>query len=391
MEKINTIINSITYIGVADKTIDLFEGQYPVANGITYNSYVIMDDKIAIMDTVDLRANDTWFKNLEQALQGKTPDYLVVSHMEPDHSANIKALIDLYPTIKIVGNAKTFTMIEQFFHESYTSQQVLVKEGDTLKLGHHTLKFMMAPMVHWPEVMMSYDIEHKILFSADAFGKFGTLDYEDNWVDEARRYYINIVGKYGMQVQALLKKAVAFDIQQIYPLHGPILDAPLDKYLDLYQTWSRYEAEESGVMIAYASIYGNTKKAIELLASLLKEKNQKVVCYDLSRTEPSLALSEAFHYDRVVFASPSYDGGVFTPMENFLHRLKAKNFQNKKVACIENGTWAPSANKTMLSFLETMKNIEILEPKISIRSSLSDKNKEEIKELVEMLINERRK
>ena len=379
------ITDSLVYVGVEDKTLDLFEGQYPIPNGVTYNSYVILDDKIAIMDTVDKRGQDIWLKNIEAVLKDKIPDYLVVSHMEPDHGASIQILSEKYPSMKIVGNVKTFTMMEQFFHTDFIQQKMIVKEGDTLCLGKHNLQFIMAPMVHWPEVMMSYEQHEKTLFSADAFGTFGSFDQE-LWEEEARRYYLNIVGKYGLQVQNVLKKAKMLDIQMICPLHGPVLNNHLDEYIHHYCLWSQYQPEESGVLIAYASIHGNTKDAVMYLAHLLEMQGETVVMHDLCRTDVSYVVADAFRYDRLILASSSYDGGVFCPMETLLHHLKSKNFQNRDIALIENGTWAPSAIKAMNEFLEPMKNIHIMEPTVTIRSTLSEKNKAEFQILIKSIM-----
>lgn len=378
--------DTIKYVGVNDKTLDLFEGQYVIPNGVSYNSYVILDDHIAIMDTVDRRAKEEWLKKIQNVLQDHQPSYLIVSHMEPDHCANIKAICELYPNMKIVGNAKTFTMIKQFFRDfDCDNRQVIVKENDTLELGHHTLKFIMAPMVHWPEVMVTYEESEKILFSADGFGKFGALDADEDWTCEARRYYFNIVGKYGMQVQALLKKAAALDIQMICPLHGPILKENLSYYIDKYNVWSSYRWEDEGVFIAYASIHGNSAKAAKELYKLLKNKNMKVAISDLTRDDQAEAVEDAFRYSHLVLVSSSYDGGVFTPMEEFLCHLKAKNYQNRTVAFIENGSWAPSALKTMKAMIEPFKNMTIIDQSITIRSTLSDENMNELKQLADKL------
>ena len=373
----NQIINSVYYVGADDKTIDLFESQYLVPNGVSYNSYVIRDEKTAVLDTVDPRAGEQWLANLEEVLEGESPDYLIVSHLEPDHAGNIGKLAEKYPKMKLVGNAKTFAMLPQFFEMDLTDRCVTVKEGDTLSLGAHTLTFVMAPMVHWPEVMVAYESKEKILFSADGFGKFGALDAEEEWVDEARRYYINIVGKYGAQVQALLKKAAGLDIAMICPLHGPILRENLGYYLEKYQTWSSYEPEETGIVIAYASIHGNTAKAAKELAEMLKEKTEAPVkVYDLARADMPTVVAEAFRYDRLVLAAASYDGGVFPCMEDFLHHLRAKTYRSRKVALLENGTWAPSAARTMRSILDEMKNITICEPVVTIRSTRKEADKE---------------
>ncbi len=379
------VTDSIIYVGVEDKSIDLFESQYPVPFGVTYNSYVIMDDHITIMDTVDKRATKEWLQNIVNVLKDKEPEYLVVSHMEPDHGASVAVLANQYPHMKIVGNAKTFSLVDQFFQDVH-NERIVVKEGETLELGQHTLRFMMAPMVHWPEVMMSYEMNEKILFSADAFGTFGTLDHQDNWVEEARRYYLNIVGKYGMQVQNVLKKASNEEISMICPLHGPVLKDDLTNYIHYYQTWSQYLPEESGILLAYASIHGYTKDAVVYLADLLKQRGETVTLIDLCREDVSYAVAKAFQYDRMILASSTYDGGMFCPMETFLHHLKSKNFQKRTVGLIENGSWAPMANKAMKSLLETMKDIEILEPTITIRSSISEKNKEEFKMLIQSML-----
>ncbi|MCI9683015.1 MAG: FprA family A-type flavoprotein [Lachnospiraceae bacterium] len=383
----NQIINSVYYVGADDKTIDLFESQYLVPNGVSYNSYVIRDEKTAVLDTVDPRAGEQWLANLEEVLEGESPDYLIVSHLEPDHAGNIGKLAEKYPKMKLVGNAKTFAMLPQFFEMDLTDRCVTVKEGDTLSLGAHTLTFVMAPMVHWPEVMVAYESKEKILFSADGFGKFGALDAEEEWVDEARRYYINIVGKYGAQVQALLKKAAGLDIAMICPLHGPILRENLGYYLEKYQTWSSYEPEETGIVIAYASIHGNTAKAAKELAEMLKEKTEAPVkVYDLARADMPTVVAEAFRYDRLVLAAASYDGGVFPCMEDFLHHLRAKTYRSRKVALLENGTWAPSAARTMRSILDEMKNITICEPVVTIRSTMKEADKEAMKELAEAIL-----
>ena len=368
------ISEDIKYIGVDDKDIDLFEGQYVVPNGISYNSYLIKDSKIAVMDTVDRRKTTEWLDNLEKELSGKEPDYLVVSHMEPDHSYNIDVLAKKYPDMKIVGNDKTFTYMEQFFNiDDLDSRKVVVKEGDELNLGKHTLKFFMAPMVHWPEVMVSYELAEKIVFAADGFGKFGALDTDEEWACEARRYYFNIVGKYGAQVQMLLKKLATLDVNMICPLHGPILKENLGYYIGKYDTWSKYEAEDDGVFIAYSSVYGNTKEAVEELVKLLEEKGaKKVAVADLARDDFAEAIEDAFRYDKVVLASITYNGTAFPDMENFLRQLAGKNYQNKKVGFIENGTWAPMAAKAMKDIVSTMKNITMCENTVSIKSRLND-------------------
>lgn len=379
------ISDSIQYVGVEDKTLDVFESQYSLKNGVSYNSYLILDDKIAVMDTVDQRAQAQWFDNVLSALNGKEPDFLVVSHMEPDHGANIMLLAEKYPLMKIVGNVKTFMMMEQFFGTNFKERQIVVKEGDILELGRHSLQFVMAPMVHWPEVMMCYEQTEKVFFSADAFGRFGLLDDKD-WIQEARRYYFNIVGKYGMQVQSLLKKIANLEIQSICPLHGPVLTSPLNEYIKNYQLWSSYQAQEAGVMVAYASIHGHTKIAVDELVNLLKKQGENVVVHDLTREDLSYAVSDAFAYDRIILAACSYDGGVFPPMEEFLNHLKSKNYQKRCVALIENGSWAPSAAKTMMATLETMKEIEVLGPLITIRSAMNEQNREQMIELVDEIL-----
>ncbi len=374
MKKDITISDSILYVGVDDKTIDLFESQYVVPNGVSYNSYVILDEKIAIMDTVDMRASDEWMENVEKVLDGKKPSYLVVSHMEPDHAANIQRIVEKYPEMQIVGNAKTFAMIPQFFEmEIPEDKKVIVAEGDTLSLGSHTLQFFMAPMVHWPEVMVEYELSEKVLFSADGFGKFGALDIEEDWACEARRYYINIVGKYGMQVQALLKKAATLDIQTICPLHGPILKENLGYYIDKYKIWSSYEPEDSGILIAYASIHGNTAKAAKQLAKILEEKGaKKVVITDLSRDDMAEAIEAAYRYDRMVVACATYDAGLFPCMEDFLCHLKNKNYQKRTVGLIENGSWGPMAAKKMREYFDSMKEIKICDQVVTIKSTVKE-------------------
>ena len=369
---ISNVTETIKYIGVDDTTIDLFESQYIVPNGISYNSYLIKDEKIAIMDTVDLRKGEEWFANLEEALEGRTPDYLVVQHMEPDHAGNIANLLAKYPAINIVASAKAIQMMPQFFEDTcFEGKTIAVKEGETLNLGAHTLQFFMAPMVHWPEVMVTYDQLDKILFSADGFGKFGALAHEEDWACEARRYYFNICGKYGAQVQALLKKAATLDIACICPLHGPILKENLGYYIGLYDTWSKYEVETEGIFIAYASIHGGTKKVAEKLAEILREKGApKVSIADLCRDEMAEAVEDAFRMSKLVVAAASYDADVFPPMHDFLHHLKLKAYQKRRVGIIENGSWAPCAGRVMKGMLETMKEIEIVEPMVTIRSAM---------------------
>lgn len=369
------ISDKIKYIGVDDTTLDLFESQYAVPEGVSYNSYVILDDKTAIMDTVDKRGMKDWENNLLNTLDGKNADYVIVQHMEPDHAGSLARLIELFPEITVVGNAKTFVMINQFFENINIKNSLTVKEGDTLNLGSHTLTFVMAPMVHWPEVMVTYESSEKVLFSADGFGKFGALSLTENadWACEARRYYFNIVGKYGAPVQTLLKKASALDIKTICPLHGPVLSDNLGYYLDLYNTWSSYQPESKGVFIAYASIHGNTAYAAEQFAEMLRNKGvDNVVITDLSRCDIAEAVEDAFRHDRMVLAAASYDAGVFPIMQDFLHHLQAKAFQNRTVGLIENGSWAPTAAKTMRNILETMKNITIVEPVVTIKSVLKE-------------------
>lgn len=379
------ITDTIKYVGVNDETIDLFEGQYRMLHGVSYNSYVILDEKIAIMDTVDQRATEEWLNNLEKVLEGRTPDYLIVSHMEPDHAANIQRVAEKYPEMKLVGNAKTFPMIAQFFDLNIEGREVIVKEGDTLSLGRHTLQFFMAPMVHWPEVMVTYEQSEKVLFSADGFGKFGSLSVEEPWEDEARRYFINIVGKYGAPVQTLLKKAAALDIAMICPLHGPVLTENLGHYIGLYDTWSSYRPEEKGVLIAYASIYGNTRKAAEALADELTRAGQQVYVMDLCRCDLAQAVSNAFRYDRLVLACATYDGGMYLPMEDYLNHLKAKNFQKRKVGFVENGSWAPMAAKKMKEALEGMKEMTFCDTVVTIRSAMKENDLPQIQKLAEEL------
>lgn len=382
------ITDSVKYIGANDKDIDLFESQYVVPEGVSYNSYVIMDDKITVMDTVDARATDEWISNLKEALSGKAPDYLVVSHLEPDHAANIQKIAEMYPGMKLVGNAKTFQMLPQFFDLDLSERTINVSEGDELSIGSHTLQFFMAPMVHWPEVMVTYEKSEKILFSADGFGKFGALDSEDDdWACEARRYYFNIVGKYGAQVQALLKKASGLDIAIICPLHGPVLKEDLGYYINKYDIWSSYKPEDTGVIIAYASIHGNTAKAARECAGIFKDNGvENLEVFDLSRDDMAEAIEAAFRYDRMVIASATYDGGLFPVMEDFLAHLKSKNYQKRKVAVIENGSWAPVAAKKMTDMLESMKDIEICEKKVTIKSVMKEADKAAIKELAEAMM-----
>jgi flavorubredoxin len=382
------LVKNIYYIGVDDKDIDLFEGQYVVPNGISYNSYLIKDDKIAVMDTVDLRKCDEWMANLETALDGKTPDYLVVLHMEPDHAGSIEKLLEKYPNTQVVANAKTFQMIGQFFEGlDLTNRQVVVAEGSELPLGQHTLTFVMAPMVHWPEVMMAYEKSEKILFSADAFGKFGALDTEEEWDCEARRYYINIVGKYGAPVQTVLKKAATLDIQKIFPLHGPMLTENLGYYINKYDIWSSYRPEDKGIFIAYTSIYGNTKKTAEKLKEILEQKGApKVAMADLARDDMAEAVEDAFRYDRLILASPTYEGGLFPYMETFINHLVSKNYQNRMIGFIENGSWAPVAAKKMQDMLSGLKDLRFLDEKVTIKSSLKSTDIPQLEALAEALL-----
>ena len=381
------ISDAIKYIGVDDKDIDLFESQYIVPNGISYNSYVILDEKICVLDTVDKRKTDEWVANLENVLDGKTPDYLIINHLEPDHASNIQLLADKYPDMKLVGNAKTFNMLPQFFDIDLTDRTVTVKEGDSLNLGEHTLSFYMAPMVHWPEVMVTYESKEKVLFSADGFGKFGALDTDEDWACEARRYYFNICGKYGVQVQALLKKAAKLDIEKICPLHGPVLTENLGYYINLYDIWSKYEPEVDGIFIAYSSIHGNTEKAALKLYDILKEKtDKKIAISDLSRSDMAENVEDAFKYSTLVVAAPSYDGGVFPVMNDFLHHLKIKGYKNRKVAMIENGSWAPCAIKSMQPYFDEMKGIEISDAKVTIRSTMTAENEVQLAALADSII-----
>ena len=378
------ISDSIKYIGVDDTTLDLFESQYIVPNGVSYNSYLILDEKIAVMDTVDARKTKEWFDNLDKELKERVPDYLIVSHLEPDHSANIQLFTEKYKEAKLVLSAKAKAMLPQFFNiEGLDERCIVVKEGEELDLGNHHLKFIMAPMVHWPEVMVEYETTEKILFSADGFGKFGALSHDEDWACEARRYYFNIVGKYGAPVQALLKKASTLDIKMICPLHGPILKDNLGYYIDKYQIWSSYQSEDEGVLVASASIHGNTKEVALKVVDLLKEKGVKVAFTDLTRDDMAEAVEDAFRYSKMILAGATYDGGVFTPMEDFLHRLQHKGYQNKTVGLIENGSWAPLANKVMKDMLTPMKNITICENTVTIKSTYKDENQEAINQLVE--------
>lgn len=383
------ISDSIKYIGADDTTLDLFESQYIVPNGVSYNSYIIMDEKIAVMDTVDQRKTDEWFDNLNKALDGKTPDYLVVSHLEPDHAANIQNFVEKYPTAKLVLSIKAKAMMPQFFEiDNLDDICITVKEGDTLELGEHKLTFIMAPMVHWPEVMVEYEEKEKILFSADGFGKFGALSADEDWACEARRYYFNIVGKYGAPVQTLLKKAANLDIKTICPLHGPILKENLEYYIDKYNTWSSYQPEDEGVLVAYASIHGNTEKAAKLIAKTLEEKGApKVAITDLTRDDMAEAIEDAFRYSKLIIAASSYDGGVFPPMEDFLNRLSHKSYQNRTVGLVENGSWAPCAARSMKGFVENMKNITICDNTVTIKSTLKDADMDNVNALVDEILN----
>ncbi len=380
------ITNDIKYIGVNDHQVDLFEGQYDVPNGMAYNSYAIIDEKIAIMDSVDVNFGDEWISNIESALGGRKPDYLVVQHMEPDHSANIAKFAEVYPEAKIVSSAKAFVMMKNFFGCDFADRQVVVAEGDKLSLGRHELNFVAAPMVHWPEVIVTYDSYDKVLFSADGFGKFGALDVDEDWACEARRYYIGIVGKYGAQVQALLKKAAGLDIQIICPLHGPVLTENLGYYINLYDIWSGYKTETEGVVIAYTSVYGNTKKAVELLADKLRELGcPKVAVTDLARDDMAEAVEDAFRYGKIVLATTTYNGGIFPFMHEFINHLTERNFQNKTVGFIENGTWAPMATKVMKTMLEKSKNLTFTETNVKIMSALNDESTAQITALAEEL------
>lgn len=379
------ITNDIRYVGVNDHEVDLFEGQYLVPKGMAYNSYVIVDEKVAVMDTVDQRFGEAWLEKIAGALGDRKPDYLVVQHMEPDHSGSIVKFLERYPDATVVGNAKTFVMMAQFFPDAPEMKQLAVKDGETLALGRHTLTFVFAPMVHWPEVMVSYDSFDKVLFSADGFGKFGALDVEDEWDCEARRYYIGIVGKYGMQVQKLLKIAATLDIAVICPLHGPVLKENLGHYIEKYEIWSSYRPEDSGVMIAYASVYGHTRAAAEELARELESRGQKVVLADLARADMAECVEDAFRYDRLVLASVTYNGDIFPPMHAFLHALTERSYQNRTVAFMENGTWAPAAARIMAAAFEKSKNITFAQEKVTIKSAMNQDTKVSIRRLAEEL------
>ena len=384
------ISKGIVYIGADDTDLDLFEGQYIIPEGISYNSYVILDEQVAIMDTIDARKTDVWLEQLAEALDGRQPDYLVVSHMEPDHAANVRRVVDMYPSVKVVCTAKTVQLIARFFELTLPAERLLVvKEGDTLRLGARTLRFIMAPMVHWPEVMMEFEESEGILFSADAFGKFGALSYDDpeGWTCEGRRYYFNIVGKYGAQVQALLKKASKLDIETICPLHGPILTENLGYYVGLYDTWSAYRPEEPGIFIAYCSLHGNTEEAALKLASIIRnDSDVKVSVSDLRRDDMAEAVEDAFRYDRIVLCAPTYDAGVMPVMADFLHHLAIKNYQNRRVGLVENGSWAPAAAKVMREALAGMKGIEIVEPVVTVESTMKAATVERLKELAAALV-----
>lgn len=380
------ITDDIRYVGVNDHDIDLFEGQYVVENGMAYNSYVIMDEQIAVMDTVDGNFTDEWLKNISDVIGDRKPSYLIVQHMEPDHSANIANFLDLYKDAKVVATAKAFVMMKQFFGTDYPERQIVVKEGDTLSLGTHTLTFVLAPMVHWPEVMVTYDSKDKVLFSADAFGKFGALDVEEDWTCEARRYYFGIVGKYGVQAQALLKKAAGLDIQTICALHGPILKENLGYYLDLYNTWSSYGVESEGVVIAYTSVYGNTKKAVELLADKLTALGcPKVTVTDLARDDMAEAVEDAFRYGKLVLATTTYNGDIFPFMKTFIEHLTERGYRNRTIGLIENGSWAPTATKTMLKMFEGSKNLTFTDTTVTIKSAVNTENEAQIAALAEEL------
>ena len=382
------VTEDIIYVGVNDHKADLFEGQFEIPNGMAYNSYVIVDEKIAVMDAVDEGFVEEWLGKVATVLEGKTPDYLIVQHMEPDHSAGIARFVETYPETTIIGNAKTLVQLNQFFDRDFTEKVQIVADGETLSLGKHNLTFVFAPMVHWPEVMVTYDAYDKVLFSADGFGKFGALDVEEDWACEARRYYFGIVGKYGAQVQALLKKAAALDIATICPLHGPVLKENLGLYLDLYNTWSSYQPESKGVVIAYTSVYGNTKKAVMMLAEALKQKGEKVELHDLARTDTHEAIEDAFRYDRLVLATTTYNGDIFPKMKSFIHHLTERGYQNRKLAFIENGTWAPVAARIMKTMFEKSKNLTFAETIVTLRSALNEQSRTQVEQLGEELCRE---
>ena len=388
MKKDIKISEDIIYIGADDKDLDLFESQYIVPNGMAYNSYLIKDEKVVVMDTIDKRKGEEWLANLENALNGRKPDYLVVSHMEPDHAYNIGTLAEKYHNMKIVGNAKTFDFMKQFFDiTNLDERKIVVKEGDELNIGTHTLQFFMAPMVHWPEVMFTYEKNEKVLFSADAFGKFGTLDTDEDWACEARRYYFNIVGKYGVQVQTVLKKLAGIEVKTICPLHGPILKDNLEYYIEKYDIWSSYKPEDDGVFIAYASIHGNTEEVAHKMKKILEEKGaKKVAISDLSRDDFAEAIEDAFRYDKLILAASSYNMGVFPPMENFLRMLASKNYQNRKIGLIENGTWAPSSGKCMKEIIEKMKDIKLCENMVTVKSRLNKESEAKLYELADEIL-----
>lgn len=382
------LTNKIEYIGVNDKTLDLFESQYIIPNGVSYNSYIIKDEKNVVMDTVDKRATNEWLENIETSLNEENIDYLVISHLEPDHSANIQLIAEKYPNMKIILNQRTESMMKQFFDMDLSSRYIIVKEGDIIDIGEHKLQFFMAPMVHWPEVMMTYEQTEKILFSADGFGKFGTLDTEEDWTCEARRYYFNIVGKYGAQVQQLLKKVSKLDIKMICPLHGSILKENLNYYINKYDTWSSYKPEDDGVLVAYNSIHGNTRKAVENLEEMLKENGaKKVVVSDLSREDMADVIENAFRYDKLIIASPTYDAGLFPTTEKFLRHLKHKNYQSRKIGIIENGSWAPMAAKLMKDIISDMKDIKVCDTVVTIKTRLNDETKQKMEDLVKEILN----
>lgn len=382
------VTEDIIYVGVNDHKADLFEGQFDIPNGMAYNSYVIVDEKIAVMDAVDEGFVEEWLGKVATVLEGKTPDYLIVQHMEPDHSAGIARFVETYPETTIIGNAKTLVQLNQFFDRDFTEKVQIVADGETLSLGKHNLTFVFAPMVHWPEVMVTYDAYDKVLFSADGFGKFGALDVEEDWACEARRYYFGIVGKYGAQVQNLLKKAAALDIATICPLHGPVLKENLGLYLDLYNTWSSYQPESKGVVIAYTSVYGNTKKAVMMLAEALKQKGEKVELHDLARTDTHEAIEDAFRYDRLVLATTTYNGDIFPKMKSFIHHLTERGYQNRKLAFIENGTWAPVAARIMKTMFEKSKNLTFAETIVTLRSALNEQSRTQVEQLGEELCRE---
>ena len=382
------LTNKIEYIGVNDKTLDLFESQYIIPNGVSYNSYIIKDEKNVVMDTVDKRATNEWLENIETSLNEENIDYLVISHLEPDHSANIQLIAEKYPNMKIILNQRTESMMKQFFDMDLSSRYIIVKEGDIIDIGEHKLQFFMAPMVHWPEVMMTYEQTEKILFSADEFGKFGTLDTEEDWTCEARRYYFNIVGKYGAQVQQLLKKVSKLDIKMICPLHGSILKENLNYYINKYDTWSSYKPEDDGVLVAYNSIHGNTRKAVENLEEMLKENGaKKVVVSDLSREDMADVIENAFRYDKLIIASPTYDAGLFPTTEKFLRHLKHKNYQSRKIGIIENGSWAPMAAKLIKDIISDMKDIKVCDTVVTIKTRLNDETKQKMEDLVKEILN----